>query len=116
MLDAVEIRSSASRSEISRTCSETIRSSGAVHLGGDDMSAGVEHDCAPAIAGDVDSAAPATANSEARPRRASSRRLLAASAGLRRALQNGDTTLSLDVCAECKSKDIEDAINRLARE
>jgi len=96
---AVEMRSNASRSEMSRACSDTRRSRGELHVGRDDREVlDEEHDCA-GIAGAVISSA--ATNTMLR-------------AGCRSCpIENRDVPLSLDSSTERESNDIEHSVNWL---
>ena len=115
---SAEIRSSASRSEMSRTWSETRRSSGAFQAGNEARSVlADEHDWA--LAGDAARVSAAPNNTIARRARGrlpvTRRSVLGASPRRRCPVKYRDVSLPLDLGTERKGDDIENSINRLTR-
>src|SRR6266849_11004879 len=118
MRASAETRSSASRSEMSRTWRETRRSSGALHAGSELTSAlDNEHDWA--RAGDATNDNPVTSRTIVRRPRdrppVTKRSALGVSPRRSRPMKNRDVSLSLDAGTERKSDDIENSVNRLTR-
>ena len=118
MRASAERRSSASRSEMSRTWRETRRSSGAFHAGSEARSAlDNEHDWA--RAGDATNNSPVTSRTIVRrpPDRLPVTNRSALGVGPRRSrpMKNRDVSLPLDAGTERKSDDIKNSINRLTR-
>jgi hypothetical protein len=118
MRASAEMRSSASRSEMSRTCRETRRSSGVFHAGSAARSSlDNEHDWA--RAGTATNDNPVTSRTIVRrpPDRlqVTTRSGLGASPRRSCPVKNRDVSLSLDARTERKSDDIENSVNRLTR-
>lgn len=118
MRASAERRSSASRSEISRTWSVTRRSSGAFQIGSDARSAlDEEHDWA--RAGDATSVSAVTSNTIVRRARdrlpATKRSALGPSSRRGCPVKYRDVSLPLDAGTERKGDDIENSVNRLTR-
>jgi hypothetical protein len=118
MRESAEMRSNASRSEMSRTWSETRRSRGGFHVGSAARSAlDVEQDCARALgAADTPATARMAIASCFRDRRLiTGRPNLGASSRCRCPMKNRDVSLPLDASTERESDDIENSVNRLTR-
>ena len=115
MRASTETRSRASRSEMSRTWSETRRSSGTDHEGCDAWNTLGEHDWA--RAGDAPSASAAASDRTARGARddrpVTMRSILGASPNRWRPVKNRDVSLPLNAGTERESDDIENSVNRL---
>ena len=118
MRASAETRSSASRSEMSRTWSETRRSSGAFPAGSEARSSlDSEHDWARAGDAAIDNAV-TSRTIVRRPRdRVPVTRRSALRASSRRSspVKNRDVSLALDAGTERKGDDIENSVNRLTR-
>ena len=118
MRASTDRRSSASRSEMSRTWSETRRSSGAFQVGSDARDAlDEEHDWA--RAGGATSASAVTSNTIARGARdrlpVTRRSVLGTSSRRGCPVKYRHVSLPLDAGTERKSDDIENSVNRLTR-
>jgi len=94
-----EIRSRASRSEISRAWSETVRSRGASQLGSDASNEELEQDCALAAAVMISDARNSAIVSDPRAGTRSGRFLRTSSSSLS-PVENGDVSLPLDAGTE----------------
>jgi hypothetical protein len=111
------MRSSASRSEMSRACSDTRRSSGGLHAGNDARKSREEEqtDCAAAFEHSRKIAATGRILVSVRAAgvECTRRSGLAADAGHARPIESSDVSLTLESGAERKCDDVEDAINWL---
>ena len=118
MRASAERRSSASRSEMSRTWRETRRSSGESHAGSEARSAlDNEHDWARAGDATNDNAVTSSTIVHRLLDRIPVTSRLALGASPRRScpMKNRDVSLPLDAGTERKSDDIENSVNRLTR-
>src|SRR2546426_6507310 len=117
MLAAAATRSNASRSEMSRTWSETRRSSGEFHVSSAVRDSVVEaHDCASTVTGanETNAAARTAIAQLARDRQSVTMRWVLSPSPRRRCpVKNRDVSLSFDAGTERKSDDIENSVNWL---